>query len=1148
MDNKIYKMKKQILLIIAILSCIVGYSQTSTIIQGNSNTLVHNKGYLTVDSLLKAGYLFVPIKDTANNPGNMTINPSDSSVYIKVGTEWKIVSGGSGSAQDLQSVLDNGNSATQDMNLTGEGSYGNISVGRWGSDTGVKISGYNGGITLSGDNKGVTIYAGAKSNINLSNAEQFWVSGDESNVKGAMGLNGDGVQLEGRNGSIQLQGGYGDVKISKGAGIAKISDGYGNEVGLDSNSAVSIIGRDSLGKIKVAIDSLLFDTKGNGSISLDSNGVYISAQGYGGVSVSKNSGVHIGAHSNTNPIVISGDNAGVRISGGSGQVQISGGDGGIILSGQGNSSNSLTLEGNIRVKPYSGSYPANGTPLIFYAPDSTVRWSDGSVPLVTSLQAALDGGTKGIKNDSTFVLSTNNVKINPNNNGSQLMVGKSSDTGIYVSASGSTINMSNSKGIDMFAGGGSIKASNTGVDIDGGFGHFKINNDTLSINGATGGAVELYSNRMNVGYANSRGVTATDTTFFAGMGNGLLRLGKGYTGVSGTEGIELKSYGYGIDISTKSGNNYIDIQDGDNRFNITDSTLRLSTSYNGDILRASGGSYFFGANPYNGVGIYGQDSMGIRLTSSSIRVGNASNNPYYLPSKRGLSGQILQQVNSGGTVQWVDPPSGSGSNDSAVWGNITGTLSSQTDLQDSLNQRVNLTTNQTIGGTKIFSNDIFVNGLRVGKGNNSVATNVVVGTASAITSGSQNNLIGGGVNITTGSSNTALGYNSLNTTTGANNVAIGTQSLQNPGIKNQNVAIGSATLFNANTGSGNVAVGYNNSTSVTSGTDNIAIGKGALPYTSTGTKNIAIGVNAGPETTGTSLSDKLYIGHKSSMGASDTLITILGDLSTRTLRFPKYKNSVGEDSVMSTSTDGTLKLKSVSSYLTNYLLKSDSTIYYPYASNPLGYITDETQDLQQVIEQDNHLVDGTSIIADGQLLIQDTAGAGIEIADGYVGISSLDDSFRAYIGTNQLDQNVTIQVPNAFGTILLDDESKPYVDIKNPNKTGLQTNGGLATNITQASSNYSLSNRDQTVIMYGDESLEVTLPDPADFPNRIIRIVNSVANEDTVNFVGSFVPTYYNAGGLTPTTKVEWISDGRPDTIDLQSTGSVWMITLMPRN
>ena len=125
----------------------------------------------------------------------------------------------------------------------------------------------------------------------------------------------------------------------------------------------------------------------------------------------------------------------------------------------------------------------------------------------------------------------------------------------------------------------------------------------------------------------------------------------------------------------------------------------------------------------------------------------------------------------------------------------------------------------TVNGiTDFVNNDIFIRGasgtgIRVGRGNNDVATNTAVGynTLGAVTTGGNNTAYGylAGQNLTTGASNTAIGYQALPTSQGAaDTVSVGRGSLLNTTTGTKNTAVGVSTGDLNETGGSNVFIGY----------------------------------------------------------------------------------------------------------------------------------------------------------------------------------------------------------------------------------------------------------------------------------------------------------------------------------------------------
>ncbi len=129
------------------------------------------------------------------------------------------------------------------------------------------------------------------------------------------------------------------------------------------------------------------------------------------------------------------------------------------------------------------------------------------------------------------------------------------------------------------------------------------------------------------------------------------------------------------------------------------------------------------------------------------------------------------------------------------------------------NNFVDLTTNQTIVGTKIFSSDATINGVTVGRGNFNENSNTAIGLgALESNAGYANTGIGRGAlaaNVD-GGGNTALGYIALsNNISGADNVSIGSGTLQTNSSGSQNTAIGNRADVGFDGITNSVAIGAN---------------------------------------------------------------------------------------------------------------------------------------------------------------------------------------------------------------------------------------------------------------------------------------------------------------------------------------------------
>ena len=145
-----------------------------------------------------------------------------------------------------------------------------------------------------------------------------------------------------------------------------------------------------------------------------------------------------------------------------------------------------------------------------------------------------------------------------------------------------------------------------------------------------------------------------------------------------------------------------------------------------------------------------------------------------------------------------------------------------------------------------FAGDLTVNGITVGKGGGAVATNTANGrdALSNNTIGSFNTANGNGAlsNNTKGSFNTANGAYALeNNTEGNHNSANSNYALNKNTIGNDNTAIGSQSLYTNTGGRDNTAIGKNALYNNISGFYNTATGKEALFSNTTGGSNTANG-------------------------------------------------------------------------------------------------------------------------------------------------------------------------------------------------------------------------------------------------------------------------------------------------------------------
>jgi hypothetical protein len=132
--------------------------------------------------------------------------------------------------------------------------------------------------------------------------------------------------------------------------------------------------------------------------------------------------------------------------------------------------------------------------------------------------------------------------------------------------------------------------------------------------------------------------------------------------------------------------------------------------------------------------------------------------------------------------------------------------------------------------TKLGNGDLEVNGIRIGKGNNSIGQSTALGVY-ALNSQALGSF-----------DNTAIGYTALtNNSSGYMNTAVGTNSMASNTIGGNNTAVGSNALLSNSEGSVNVAIGGLALEKNTYGNNNTAVGGGALNKNTLGDYNTAIG-------------------------------------------------------------------------------------------------------------------------------------------------------------------------------------------------------------------------------------------------------------------------------------------------------------------
>lgn len=176
---------------------------------------------------------------------------------------------------------------------------------------------------------------------------------------------------------------------------------------------------------------------------------------------------------------------------------------------------------------------------------------------------------------------------------------------------------------------------------------------------------------------------------------------------------------------------------------------------------------------------------------------------------------------------------------------------------DATNGGVITTSNQTFSGTKTFSSDIFVNGVRIGRGGGNNEQNVAIG-ADALASG-------------TGKRNTAVGYGAMRQYSGTsfdNNTSVGYWNMPSLTIGNGNTSVGAESMLNLSSGTQNTSIG-NQSLINTTGSENVGVGKSSGAANTTGSQNTFIGTNTNAGAN--NLSNATALGYGASVAANNSI-------------------------------------------------------------------------------------------------------------------------------------------------------------------------------------------------------------------------------------------------------------------------------------
>ncbi|MFM6937079.1 MAG: beta strand repeat-containing protein [Aquirufa sp.] len=219
---------------------------------------------------------------------------------------------------------------------------------------------------------------------------------------------------------------------------------------------------------------------------------------------------------------------------------------------------------------------------------------------------------------------------------------------------------------------------------------------------------------------------------------------------------------------------------------------------------------------------------------------------------------------------------------------------------------VDLTTNQTIAGSKTFSSNINVNGLSVGRGNGNNDESVAIGPGAMGASnvnGKRNTAIGAGTmsqyNGTSWDNNTAIGYRNMpSLTSGSGNTSVGAESMLNLLTGTENTSIGNQSLINV-TGNSNVGVGKRSGQTITSGSQNTILGTDADVSSATLINATALGYGAQVTS-----SNRVQLGN-----TSVTNVKTSGTITVGAVTYPNTNGTPGQ--VLTANANGTASWQAI---------------------------------------------------------------------------------------------------------------------------------------------------------------------------------------------------------------------------------------------
>ena len=327
-------------------------------------------------------------------------------------------------------------------------------------------------------------------------------------------------------------------------------------------------------------------------------------------------------------------------------------------------------------------------------------------------------------------------------------------------------------------------------------------------------------------------------------------------------------------------------------FTPTAGTLTLTPTGSCTTVQLELGSVFSGYTATTGTAV---------TTTNNINVpsGSVTSNSYSINGGTGFYGSSTgAEVGSAGSYSFSSTTSGNGTPDIYLYRDAANTLAQRNstnaqtfrlyntytdasnyerlsiDWSTTANTATIVTQNAGTGSARTLAigQDLYINGIKAGRGGGNVSSNTVFGlqAINGSATGTLNSFFGfqTGYSLTSGNSNSGFGqYALFSITSGNNNTAMGYGCQYSTTTGNFNFSGGLNTLYNNTTGSNIVAVGYNALNFNTTASNLTAIGTQSL---FSNTTNVA---TLGTVTGGSSYTNGTYTGVVMTLSSGSSAIT-----------------------------------------------------------------------------------------------------------------------------------------------------------------------------------------------------------------------------------------------------------------------------------